>query len=308
MDLTEMRELERRPSMVGGIGYFLVGVAVVAAGAWLIHLSTTYTFDGPPTCDGNQMAPGDSCLVFGGGKSYDYETGVRQQEAWGQTWRLVAGMLVGGVGAAVVGGGANQLSRGRLRTPYLLGAAVLLGAVGYLLSLGTASTTAGAIGAAAGAVWVLAECSDQLVSRGAIYLAGLVMQPVAALLVVSAASYQPEGGGYGLDWSDQMNLFVMELFQQHGDWVRLVVAAAAVAGAAIVVVAAAIGLERYGRPTQIVLFGVAALVALASGAYALSAGTLAGQLGLAAGLLLACFYAVRAARTTTVPTSRPTAR
>lgn len=272
MDINEIQALERRPSTLGGVGYAVVGVAVVVAAVWLLQAASAYQFDGPPTCDGQQMAREDVCLQFGAGKSFDYETGVRQQQAWGQTWRLLLGMLLGGVGAAVLGGAAAWLSDRRPRAAYLACATVLGASAGYLLSLGTAIGVTGAIGAPAGAVLVLTGSSDERLVRGTVYLAGVGLLPVAALLVTSAASYRPAGQGYGLHVDDPLHLFVMELVQQHGDWVRLLLALAAVVGGTYLVTAAVRSIRQaHGRRVAGVLVVVASGVANVATAYALLA-------------------------------------
>lgn len=293
MDLNQIQAMERRPSLAGGLAFFAAGAVLVLVAVWLLQAVSTYHFDGSPTCDGEQMGRGDVCLQFGAGKSFDYDTGVRMQQAWGQTWRLLAALAGIGLGALLLVAGAVRLHR-RTAPACLVGAGLLAAAAGYLLSLGTATGATGALVAAAAAVWVLIASGSALVRHAGLYAAGVGLLLVGAASLASAASYQPSGPGYGLDWSDPLHLFVIEVVQQHGDWVRIALAVLAAAGAALVVTAAT---DDPARPVAPRTAGselvVAAAVAVAAGVFVVGAGR-AGQVGLAVAVLLACYFALRA--------------
>jgi hypothetical protein len=88
----------REPIDGGFIGLCFTTILLLIGGAFLLPLGFPKAgHDGPITCDGVTMGPGDECniTVNGVGALRSYE-GLRAQQLAGRGWEL-PGLLIGGV-------------------------------------------------------------------------------------------------------------------------------------------------------------------------------------------------------------------
>jgi hypothetical protein len=74
-------------------GFGAAGTGVIVLLAELLGSS-----DGPPTCDGRTMRPGDQCLLIVNGQnsSIGYEQMLRSNENPSSDWLVLGGALLGG--------------------------------------------------------------------------------------------------------------------------------------------------------------------------------------------------------------------
>jgi hypothetical protein len=310
MDLTrtENQMASDRTSQSSSVGLTLFGIGTVLAivGAWLLYLAATYTFTGPPTCDGEAMAPGESCLAFRGGTSYGYEQGMKIQESFGMTIRAAGGVLVGGVGAWLLSSGARSMGRTTSRVLYAVAAILLAAVAAYLFTIDAASAMVGAVGAAAAAIRMIVGIGWRPLSGLAVYLAGITALGGAAYLVGQAATYRPTES-YGAAWDAPLDVLVADIVNSQGDWLRLVLAVVAtVAGWWLITDAAEPepkSRARYGQPSRPVtaaLYLGAALAAGVAGWYLIGVGTVSASVGFGLAVLLIAAFAIRAVRVTRV--------
>lgn len=304
MDLarTENQMASDRPSraLSGGLTLFGVGAALAVAGAWLLYLAATYKFTGPPTCDGEAMSPGDACLAFRGGTSYDYQQGMKIQQSFGTTVRTAGGILLGGVGAWLMSSGARSVSR----VLYGVAALLLAAVAAYLFTVDAVPATVGAVGAAAAAVRMIVGIGWRPLSGLAVYLAGVTALGGAAYLVAQAATYRPTGS-HGAAWDAPLDVLVADIVNSQGDWLRLVLAGVAtVAGWWLITDAVEPEPEsraRYGqpgRPVAVAGYLGAVLVTGAAGWYLTGVGTVSAVVGFVLAVLLIVAFVIRAARVT----------
>ncbi|HEX6076545.1 MAG TPA: hypothetical protein VFZ32_14930 [Micromonosporaceae bacterium] len=291
---------------------FGIGAVLVVVAAWLLYLAATYRFTGPPSCDGEIMSPGDACLSFRGGASYDYEEGIRTQQSFGTSLRAAGGIGLGGVGAWLLASGARRtahvqsVSRGLYAV-----AAVLLGAVaGYLFTVDAVPATVGAVGAVAAAVRMAVGIGWKPLSGVAVYLSGLSALGVAAYLVGQAATYRPTKL-YGAGWNDPVDMLVADIVNGQGGWLRLALAVAAVVAGWWLITDSAEPLPAFraafgqpSRPMRLAQYVGAALVAAAAAAYLSQVDTVPARIALGLAILLALAFAVRAVRVARGSTAR----
>jgi hypothetical protein len=97
----------RTLAMIAGMLMLVVGFGAAVAGVIALIAGLSSPSDGPPTCDGKTMHPGDRCLVTVNGQSSSggYEEMARRQET-----ALRDGLIIGGTG---IGGGVVLLLGGR---------------------------------------------------------------------------------------------------------------------------------------------------------------------------------------------------
>lgn len=293
-----------------GIGIFVGGAALLGIAAWLLDAAATYEFAGPPVCDGETMQPGDQCLAYGSGDSYDYEEGMRESQSTGETFRAVGGIVAGGVGAALLWIGTTRAAAGEAadrlsRKLLVVAAALLAGVAAFLLTVGTFAAGLGALGAGLAAAWMLHSVGWMPLSRAASYAAGLAMFAGAAYLVAAAASYQVPDPPPTLDWKDPIDLFFKNLVAAYGDWVRLLAGALlATAGVCLVYMSADAAWDpdyRTQRPDRdrlitLVQYLLAALAVAGCAAYLATIGAASSWVGVAVASLLVLGFVWRGVR------------
>jgi hypothetical protein len=291
-----------------GLTLFGVGTVLAAVGVWLLYLAATYRFTGPPSCDGEPMSPGDACLAFRGGTSYDYQQGMKIQQSFGTTVRAAGAVLLGGVGAWLLSAGARSAGRTASRVLYAVAALLLAAAAAYLFTVDAVPTTVGAVAAVAAAVRMIVGIGWRPLSGMAVYLAGVTALGGAAYLVGQAATYRPTGSYQA--WDAPLDVLIADIVNSQGDWLRLVLAVVAtVAGWWLITDAAEpepesrAGYGQPSRPVTVVLYVGAVLVAGVAAWYLTRVGTASAWVGLGLAVSLILAFVVRAVRVTRGSTS-----
>ncbi|MFE9340953.1 hypothetical protein [Streptomyces sp. NPDC007063] len=108
----EAEARERRRYLPFAWAAFLIGAFLMGLGLSMAYSADTATYQGSPSCDGEVMRPGDSCVVFSGpGKSGSYSEilAYRQTHAASAAWGWAE--VTGGVGAVLLLGGAGLAVR-----------------------------------------------------------------------------------------------------------------------------------------------------------------------------------------------------
>ncbi|GAA4611590.1 hypothetical protein [Saccharopolyspora hordei] len=93
-------------AMVVGALMWVAAFGAAFGGAVALVAGLTSTSDGPPTCDGAAMHPGDQCLVVVGDERSQagYEEMVRRKESSREDGLVIGGTCLGAAAVLTLGG------------------------------------------------------------------------------------------------------------------------------------------------------------------------------------------------------------
>ncbi|MBX9392840.1 hypothetical protein K4749_04365 [Streptomyces sp. TRM72054] len=93
-------------AMIGGALMLIAGFGASVAGLIALLAGLLSSGDGPPTCDGEVMRPGDQCLITVNGQrsSAGYEEMARRNESAPRDGQIIGGTALGGGVVLLLGG------------------------------------------------------------------------------------------------------------------------------------------------------------------------------------------------------------
>lgn len=95
------KAIRQRRRLESGQSRILALLTLALAGGFGLLLALVLTAGNPnaaPTCDGQTMSPGDTCVVIstnGGGGDYTYQQMIDQRDSSNHAWRVVGFCLAG---------------------------------------------------------------------------------------------------------------------------------------------------------------------------------------------------------------------